>query len=869
MSRVQNFSWRADAALAETVGHLAAPCYHDDDILFHQGLFTVAKTVVNPTAELPPRSGDIVLSLEQLAVLSVFASVKKAPTFSKFPGSYVLRHYLPGEAICHQGQPGQSAFYMLTADDLAVLAESSEEGTANLSAIQRLHQEAGSAAAEPRRLATARLLPGGAAQGKFAQGFWGALARKLSSKAAPILTKPQLIRNDGPTDINYETREAAIYAGEVFGEMSCLTRQPRSATIVADQECFALEILRNVLDQMRKDPQYKQQSEQKYRDRVLEGHLRSLSLFALLTPEQFSQVAGRVELVEFPPGAVLWDEGDPPDAVYVVRSGMVQVLQSFHWRLKAEDILDWSKLVTALREATGGLAIWTAKLSKELQTALAESAEPDEACKKNFLDESNELAKTNALVSTKELAEVLQDDRFRRDAARFDDKVKNWTELQLRRGNRILFHVLAPQLITPPEPLGVQRVLRYLGRGDALGEIGLVLQQPRSATCVASAHSGAVVEATDIELVKVPADLFHELMKMSPKVRAEVDRMIAGRRESDLQLATAPIDSLSHSSRAEQLGLLQGQKLMLIDLDRCTRCGDCVQACINTHDDGHSRLFLDGPRFGKYLIPSSCRNCRDPVCMIGCPVGSIQQGDSGEVIVRDWCIGCGVCSRQCPYDAIQMHDESVIPAGAPGWRWTQSAQPPHDYWFAPKFADRHWLHGACPFLQDIETRLSLRSFGPHINGIGGSTAGDYYFRFQFDVATSGLDPQRKWRMLATSQGKSAQIYLDGKPLSLQQTPQQAKKGEFEAHLPFEEVRRGTHVVAVRVGGPVGFNATILDLRMDLATSDQEDVEVKLVTEKAVVCDQCSSLGGNRHACVYACPHEAALRIDAWVAFPEM
>ena len=227
-------------------------------------------------------------------------------------------------------------------------------------------------------------------------------------------------------------------------------------------------------------------------------------------------------------------------------------------------------------------------------------------------------------------------------------KVKNWTELQVRRGSRILFHVLAPELITPPEPLGVQRVLRYLGRGDALGEIGLVLQQPRSATCVAYAHSGSVVEATDIELVKVPADLFHELIKMSPQVRAEVDRMIAGRRQSDLQLAAAPIQSLSQSSRAEQLGLLQGQKLMLIDLDRCTRCGDCVQACINTHDDGHSRLFLDGPRFGKYLIPSSCRNCRDPVCMIGCPVGSIQQGDHGEVVIRDWCIGCGVCARQCP-----------------------------------------------------------------------------------------------------------------------------------------------------------------------------------------------------------------------------
>ena len=93
---------------------------------------------------------------------------------------------------------------------------------------------------------------------------------------------------------------------------------------------------------------------------------------------------------------------------------------------------------------------------------------------------------------------------------------------------------------------------------------------------------------------------------------------------------------------------------MLIDLDRCTRCGECVKACIATHDDGHTRLFLDGPRFGDYLAPISCRKCLDPVCMIGCPVGSIHRGDNGEIRIRDWCIGCSLCERQCPYGSIQM-----------------------------------------------------------------------------------------------------------------------------------------------------------------------------------------------------------------------
>src|SRR5258707_7726866 len=41
--------------------------------------------------------------------------------------------------------------------------------------------------------------------------------------------------------------------------------------------------------------------------------------------------------------------------------------------------------------------------------------------------------------------------------------------------------------------------------------------------------------------------------------------------------------------------------------------------------------------------------------MVGCPVGSIRRRNSLEVIIEDWCIGCGLCAKNCPYGNINMH----------------------------------------------------------------------------------------------------------------------------------------------------------------------------------------------------------------------
>ncbi len=100
---------------------------------------------------------------------------------------------------------------------------------------------------------------------------------------------------------------------------------------------------------------------------------------------------------------------------------------------------------------------------------------------------------------------------------------------------------------------------------------------------------------------------------------------------------------------------INGSHAMVIDLDRCTRCDDCVRACAATHDN-NPRFVREGERHGNWMIASACMHCLDPVCMIGCPTGAIgRDTETGNVLINETtCIGCGTCSASCPYQNIRM-----------------------------------------------------------------------------------------------------------------------------------------------------------------------------------------------------------------------
>jgi len=432
--------------------------------------------------------------------------LKKLPFFQNVSGTFlelnrnavVLRRYQPGDIICREGEYGSTAFYIL-------------EGTASVylsSPVAHVQTDGG------------------------ASGFFSKLTSRLARRTPSPLAGPggRSIPIDAPVDLQLSNPVNELHAGDLFGEMTCMNRYPRSATVRATTACVMLEMLKNVLEIVQRNKTLRAQIEDNYRRRALDDHLRTVPMFAGLSQDFIDGLHSKVDLVCYSKGEVICRQNDLADAFYLVRIGFVKVTE----------------------------------------------AHP-----------------------------------------------------------------------------GGELVLAYLGRGSYFGEIGLLRDGRRTATITALDH---------VELVRISGDDFQEMVQRFPEIRHSLEAVAQERLEQNrtkvASASTVPLENFLAQ------GLMEAQSLLVIDLEKCTRCDNCVRACADAHD-GITRLIREGLRFDKYLVATSCRQCRDPLCMIGCPVGSIRRQSSLEVIIEDWCIGCGLCAKNCPYGNINLHPIQVLEQAAP------------------------------------------------------------------------------------------------------------------------------------------------------------------------------------------------------------
>lgn len=468
------------------------------------------RAVVEAKPWLGSRPAPDPVTPEDLLGHSLFDGISKAFLAWNI-NSVVRRTYEPGEIVCREGEYGSSAFII-------------EEGELDIF-LQ----------AEMKHVAKAR-----GAFRKSLMGLIRTVVPGLSRSEAPEAgagTRRSTIPIDAPVSLDLARPIATLTPSDLlFGEMTCMSSYPRSATVRARTRVTLLEIQRNVLYTLQRSKKAKAMLDEVYRRRSIDSHLRGVPMFADAIPDPgdfrafVESMRDKVRLVRLNPGDTVFRQGDPADFFYLVRVGFV--------------------------------------------------------------------------------------------------KISN------RRG-------------------GSDLAIAYTGPGGYFGEIALLSRLEELEGKVPPGIRTATVTALDhVDLVAISPDDFRDIMSRFPAIREGLVREANRRIDQNARMNRVAADTTLGEFLRQ--GLMDAQSLLVLDLEKCTRCDECTKACADAHQ-GVTRLVREGLRFENFLVASSCRSCLDPHCMVGCPVGSIRRRSTREIVIEDWCIGCGKCAENCPYGNINMH----------------------------------------------------------------------------------------------------------------------------------------------------------------------------------------------------------------------
>lgn len=486
------------------------------------------------------------LAVERLLQIEPFRSMRVDAFPPQLPLREILRNdcrireYQPSELVIRQGEYGNSAYLILEGRLLAAL---------------RLR--------DPQ--AFAPLLPSQKNWFQSIAQLWNRSGfpevRRLDDPAGRPFTIRQSDRQtrvflqDVPGTLELDGSQI-LDAGVIFGELSALSRSPRTATVVSQTAARVLEIRwQGLRDLMKFDPALRQRVDQLYRENGLRNHLQQTPLLGKLSPAEIGQIAEQTDF------------------------------QSF------------------------GEYLWTAAFRK--------AAEADVAAR-----------------IQQEPIIVQQGDYV--------------NDLVLVRSGFVR--------VTRQHGEGEQTI-EYLGKGQVFGLRELVHnwktgeQRPWQLSLRAVGY---------VDVLRIPARVVEELVlpRLEPQqLPSPLPPAISVEgHQSQRRLARRePLPETRLLENIVEHRLMNGTQAMVIDLNRCTRCDDCIRACAATHD-GNPRFVREGVVLDQWMFASACMHCQDPVCMIGCPTGAIGRENATGVITinEQTCIGCGTCANSCPYGSIKM-----------------------------------------------------------------------------------------------------------------------------------------------------------------------------------------------------------------------
>ena len=566
------------------------------------------------------------LTLDEVAQLDVFKASKRAfkvklngnfaPTAGQpEPGikAVVRRQYQKGDIICKAGEYGSTAFLLVEGSATATLP----------------------AQAVPTPIV-------GRTHGSLER--FRDLFRRRSRRSAAALEPSQLGEVSAYASVS-ATRPPAprlLRPGDIFGIDACINFYPREATVTAEEPCVVLEMLRSVLDTIRDAGDAGPRIDTLYRQSAIRDQIALMPWLQELREDEREQLAADAALLT--PDAdevrdgVIYREGESGEGVYLVRAGTIKLAQQ---RSGGELIFAYVGRGTAF----GFEPVLETRPQPPLQLVCVEPA--------GALPTID--LKGTATVGRKADCQLRFPSDYRavsRQHCRFEERDGDLylRDLDTVNGTLLNGERIREAIVTGGDRLTIVDYTFEVVRPDADATLSADTLPPRLTTATG---------LDNFEVVKLNGRALRHLAAGNVAFR---DTMLAMARALGTSAPIAPDPGVLRE--LTELNLYNSQNTLLIDLERCTRCDECVRACSDAHG-GVTRFTRDGPRFGKYLVTLACRSCTDPKCMVGCPVGSIRRDGSLEIRIENWCIGCQRCANQCPFGNINMVELPAPAAAAP------------------------------------------------------------------------------------------------------------------------------------------------------------------------------------------------------------
>jgi Fe-S-cluster-containing dehydrogenase component/CRP-like cAMP-binding protein len=534
---------------------------------------------------------DRLMRLEPFKDMKPESFPRSAPLRDILKNDACIRRYKKGEIIVREGDYGTSAFMVLTGTAQVVLSPSLPP-----SAVGRR---------EPVRRGIFRSLAqlwsnareDEVTRKKTRLSFLGAEAQARGDEG-----EVHVILQDIPRVLG-KHRTASLHAGDFFGEIAALSRMPRTATTFAQEDGTELLEIRwqGLRDLMRYDAQLRKHIDAIYRQRALATYLAEIPFIRKLPEEAKKRVMEATQFETY--GDYDWSG----EYKKLVQSGVSAAKEQ---TIAVEG--DYPNGVIMIR---AGFARLTQRYGHGHRTL-------------NYLG-------SGRIYGFDEIAHNWRNPEHP-IALQHSLRVIGYTHVLVIPAatiEEIVLPALSPEDLPAPIPVQTATASPFGGtRSPFAGS-----KSPYTATGSPYTGTGSPYNGT------------HSPFSRDPGAKAR-----PGKSKTKLPPAEAPISSEMMEFLTENR-FFNGTETMVIDMDRCTRCDDCVRACASTHDN-NPRFLRHGPIHDNIMVAQACMHCADPICMIGCPTGAIHRDTfEGEVVINPaTCIGCTVCANNCPYGAIRM-----------------------------------------------------------------------------------------------------------------------------------------------------------------------------------------------------------------------